>query len=128
MEPPDDVKKNKKSVCKLFFSLFHHGPLHTTTPLNFQNFFSSTEHFRPKQKKEGAQDTAPGPQVIEGYFFLEIKNGKGDKHQEGYHFLDNFEVSHGHHRMTDTIGRNLKQILEKRDTPADKGRHYPRPV
>ena len=73
----------------------------------------------------GANQTEGGPEVIESEGLPHVKDCKRDEHHQRDHFLQDLELAQRKRGISDPVGRNLKQILEQRYSPAHEGRDIP---
>jgi hypothetical protein len=73
----------------------------------------------PKNKKYSQDNQAKADHVIPAKFLFQIQDGKTGKNDKRNDFLNRFQLGGGKLSMPQTIGRNLKAILKKRDQPTD---------
>jgi hypothetical protein len=80
----------------------------------------SRQNLASKYKIHGSYETQGGIEIILGYRSSHIAQGKDSKDTHGNDFLDNFKLLQAKCFRSNTIGRNLKAVLEKRYAPTQK--------
>ena len=79
----------------------------------------------PENEVNGSEDAERRPQIIELQGFFHVEDRKRHEDREGDDLLQNFQLAEGQNRVADSVGRNLEQVFEKSDPPADQRRNEP---
>ena len=77
-----------------------------------------------KYEVNSADNAEARPQKIETQLLLHVENCKWNEHHQRDRFLKNLELRKRQYSESNSIGWNLKEIFEQRDSPA----HYCRDV
>ena len=79
-----------------------------------------------KYEVDGTKYAKARPKVIEFQRLLEVEQCKGHEDGKSDDFLNDLELGHAEYAVSDSVRRDLEEILEQRDTPADQSRDHPR--
>jgi hypothetical protein len=71
-----------------------------------------------KYEKNRSKQADPGIKVIHPEVFFHVEHSKRNKHGEGDDLLEDFQLPEIQDLMADAVGRHLKQIFKKRNSPA----------
>jgi hypothetical protein len=83
--------------------------------------------FVEKNEIHCSHNTESCPKIIPCELLFHVKNGERDEYRKSDDFLKNFELWQSHDVEPNPVGRNLKQVLEKSDSPTDEYGKEPRP-
>lgn len=99
------------------------------SPGNWQNRTAGLRQRSGKTIPEGEIDRSneaePRPKVIQFEGFFEVKDGEGNKDTERDDLLEDLELTDGEDGVTDPIGRDVKEVFEKGNPPAEEGGEEP---
>ena len=88
------------------------------------------QHRRTLSEHEvnGAEQAESRPQKIEGDRLPHVDDGERHEDAQRDDLLNDLQLRERHHPVAQSIGGNLQEILEQRDSPAENRGNIPRTI
>lgn len=84
--------------------------------------------FRAEDEVHRAENATTRPEVIQSQPFFHVQNRERHEYRQRDRLLKNFQLGDVVALIADSVGRNLNQIFEQRDSPTEQRGPPPRLV
>ncbi len=81
-----------------------------------------------KHEEHRAEQAQSRPEIVELEGLLQVENREGYEKRQRDHLLQHLELPHVHHAVADAVRRDLEEVFEEGDAPAEERRDDPGPV